>query len=152
MKAAQVLIVGYGNPLRGDDALGRLAASRLAQRFAGLPRVTVMEVHQLTLDLAEAVNGCELLILLDARQASPAGKLFCAPVAPATAAPNPFVHYCTPGELLAATALLYGSAPRAFLAGITATGFNVGAPLSPEVAAALDDLAQLVADLVEETQ
>ena len=148
MGAPRVLIVGYGNPLRGDDALGRLAADRLAQRFAGLPHVTVMSVHQLTLDLAETASNCERLILLDARQARLAGEVFCERLTTAATAPTPLSHYCTPGELLAATEMLYGAAPRAYLAGVTAHAFDAGAPLSPTVAAALGALEEAVAGLV----
>ena len=50
-----VLILGYGNPLRGDDALGPQVAEELAVRLGDDPRVTVQAVHQLTLDLAETL-------------------------------------------------------------------------------------------------
>jgi len=49
--AARVLVIGYGNTLRGDDGLGQRAAEALAQR--ALPDgVEVLSCHQLTIELA----------------------------------------------------------------------------------------------------
>jgi hydrogenase maturation protease len=63
------LIIGYGNPLRGDDDVGWEAASRLA---AALPSeaVHILAVHQLTPELAEAVSEADLLIFVDASDAA----------------------------------------------------------------------------------
>ena len=36
---SRVLIIGYGNPLRGDDGIGWVAARKLGQRFEDEPRV-----------------------------------------------------------------------------------------------------------------
>ena len=41
-----VLVLGYGNPLRGDDAVGWYAAQRLAE-VVDPQRVTVLAVHSL---------------------------------------------------------------------------------------------------------
>jgi hypothetical protein len=50
----QVLIVGYGNPLRGDDGLGWRAAERLRTviQDAG---VEILALHQLTPELMETL-------------------------------------------------------------------------------------------------
>ena len=148
MPATRLLIVGYGNPLRGDDALGRMAAGRLAQRYGSLAHVEVVAVHQLTLDMAQLVSAYDLVIFLDARIAPEAGQVFCAPIAATTRSPNPLSHYCTPGALLATTQILYGAAPRAYLAGVTAHAFEAGAPLTPAVAGALDELELVIAGLL----
>jgi Ni,Fe-hydrogenase maturation factor len=40
---ARTLIIGYGSLLRGDDALGRIAAGQLAAEYAGDASVSVCE-------------------------------------------------------------------------------------------------------------
>ena len=50
MARDNVLVIGYGSPLRGDDAAGPLAARQLAQRG-----FEAIEAHQLTPELAEKV-------------------------------------------------------------------------------------------------
>jgi len=63
---ARLLILGYGNPLRGDDGVGWHAVHRLRERSAELD-ADVMSCHQLTPELAEAVSRAERVIFIDAR-------------------------------------------------------------------------------------
>ena len=146
-----ILIMGYGNPMRGDDALGPLAAETLRQRFAGQDDVHVRAVHQLTPDLAEQLAAYDMAVLIDARHAAPEGQVFLEEVGAAAQAPSgAFSHYVTPGELLQVTETLYGVRPRLVLAGITATAFDVGQPLSAAVQEALPALVERIEALVRE--
>ena len=132
-----ILIVGYGNPLRGDDALGEVAATDLDGLFRHDERVEVRAVHQLTPDLAETLAGFGTVILVDARRGAPAGEIVVEEVRAAEGSASPFSHYVTPAELLALASVLYGASPRLFLVGITGASFDVGQPLSSPVRAAL---------------
>jgi hydrogenase maturation protease len=71
---ARVLIVGYGNPLRGDDGLGWHAAEALR---AALPEAEILAVHQLTPELAEDASRAELVIFLDAAETGAPGEWRC---------------------------------------------------------------------------
>src|SRR5580704_15594719 len=51
----RTLVIGYGNPLRSDDALGWHASRLLAQALAG-QEVDVITCHQLTPELAEPLS------------------------------------------------------------------------------------------------
>ena len=59
----RTLIIGYGNPLRGDDGLGWQVASELAKCVDAL--ISVVAVHQLTPELAEPVSDADLVIFVD---------------------------------------------------------------------------------------
>lgn len=65
-----ILLIGIGNPLRGDDGVGPLAAQCLHQigQSAGLDTRLVI-VHQATLELADALSADDLdaVIFIDAR-------------------------------------------------------------------------------------
>lgn len=146
-----ILIIGYGNPLRGDDALGPVVAKHLAQHYRDDANVHVCTVHQLTPELSEKLTDCGTVLLIDARHHAPAGKIFVEDVQPATQSTSrAFSHYVTPPELLLLARSLYASSPRMFLAGITATAFDVGEPLSLPVRAALPLLFEKIAALVKE--
>src|SRR5690349_6241379 len=67
---ARVLIVGYGNPLRGDDAFGFLAAEKLRSEIVSAD-VEVLALHQLVPELMEPVSRAELAIFIDASTPSP---------------------------------------------------------------------------------
>lgn len=147
-----ILIMGYGNPLRGDDALGQAAAAYLAQRFEEDAEVQVRAVHQLTPDLAEQLAACDTAVLIDARHAAPAGQVFLEEVQAAAQPSSGFSHYVTPGELLLLADKLYGARPSVYLAGITATSFGVGVPLSAAVRDGLPLLIEKVEAAVEQTR
>ena len=66
-----VLVIGYGNTLRTDDGVGRLAAERLADD-PRLDGVRVIGRHQLTPELALDVSQAALVVFVDASQ-SPSG-------------------------------------------------------------------------------
>lgn len=146
-----MLILGYGNPLLGDDAVGPAAADQLAQLYAGDPRVDVQIVHQLTIDLAEVICGYKAIILIDAGTTGTPGTLFHETVTATPNAGDPFSHYLAPGELLAVTQALHASAPPTVLCGIVGSQFEPGAGLSRQVAEAFPALLAAVAALVSDT-
>jgi hydrogenase maturation protease len=78
---ARVLIIGFGNPLRGDDGFGWHAAQRLCERL-GSPDVQVIACHQLTPELAEDIGAAERVLFIDAARDLPSGEIRCAPVLP----------------------------------------------------------------------
>jgi Ni,Fe-hydrogenase maturation factor len=76
-----VLVVGYGNSLRGDDGAGWHAAARLAAD----PRLTgarVLARHQLTPELAAEVATASLVVLVDATTDAPPGSVLLGRVNP----------------------------------------------------------------------
>jgi hydrogenase maturation protease len=62
----KTLILGLGNPILGDDAVGVLAARRLKARLAGRPGVDVDEEYHGGLRLMERLAGYDRAVLIDA--------------------------------------------------------------------------------------
>jgi hydrogenase maturation protease len=139
MPSVRLLIVGYGNRLRGDDAAGYLAAERLRQFVS--PEVEVLAVHQLTPELAEPISRADHVIFIDATAAGTPGEILKRCVTPLPAAGG-FTHHSTPEGLLAAAAALYSHAPEATLYSIPAQSFELSEQLSPPVQDALNRLVQ----------
>ena len=59
------LIIGYGNPLRGDDGIGQAAAQAFADEAAG-DGIDVVRCHQLMPELAEQLAAVDLAVFVDA--------------------------------------------------------------------------------------
>ncbi len=110
------LILGYGNSLRGDDAVG----PRLATILGGLA------VQQLVPELAERLAAEERVIFIDARTDLRPGEVQMMPVDGESAS----THWCSPGSLLRLALEVYGKAPEAILIGIGGESFDLGAPIS----------------------
>jgi hydrogenase maturation protease len=143
------LIIGYGNPLRGDDGVGPRAAELLADtgeaRRGGvtppLPNgVQVLVCHQLTIELAPQIAEADRLILIDARATGEPGSIEQCILTPAIPDRSSLTHHIDAQGLLAAAELLYGRAPETVLFTVSGGSFDCGERLTPAVAAALPDL------------
>jgi hydrogenase maturation protease len=140
-----ILIIGYGNPLRGDDGIGPRAAELLADRdVANLPLlpegVQVLVCHQLTIELAPQIAEADRLILIDARAAGEPGAIEQCTLTPAMPDRSSLTHHIDARGLLAAAEMLYGHAPETVLFTMSGGSFDCGETLSPAVAAALPKL------------
>ena len=137
-----VLIIGYGNTLRGDDGIGCLAAEALAAS-AARDGVDVMRLHQLAPELVEAVSRVEAVLFIDARSGGRAGEVRCEEIG-AVAGDSGFTHQLTPSTLLALTQQLYGRAPAGYEVSVSGRSFELSEELSPEVSKAMPRLVGLV--------
>ncbi len=151
----QVLLIGYGNPLRGDDGTGWHAAEYLAQTMQAAS-VQVMCCHQLTPELAEAISKVGLVIFIDAAIVNPAqpdqtaGHIYCQEVTDLPRSNPSSSHHLTPAILLECTRLLYATSPVAFLLTMTGDSFEYEAQLSPAVRAGLPELYNHVYTLISQ--
>jgi hydrogenase maturation protease len=129
-QTARPLIVGYGNTLRGDDAVG----PQLAAMLGGIA------VQQLVPELAERIAAEDRVIFIDARTDLAPGDVQVMPVESDSAS----THWCSPGWLLHLAQEVYGKSPEAILIGIGAESFDIGAPLSAAAHSGLEKaLAQI---------
>lgn len=114
-----VLVIGYGNPLRGDDGIG----PAVAEAVEGLkpPGVRVRVVHQLTPELAAEIAESRLVVFADA---AAGGEPVTAVRLESDAAGDVMTHAADPRGLLALTRAVYGRAPEAWL--VTAAGADFG--------------------------
>ncbi len=147
---AGVLVVGYGNSLRGDDGLGWHAAALLAgdPRLAG---ARVLARHQLTPELAEDVSRAALVVLVDARVDGGApGAVTVRRVVPGAVPRLTWSHQLDPGTLLELASALYGSTPPVFLVSAAVAGCELGERLSPAAERALPEVVDAVAGIVAE--
>jgi hydrogenase maturation protease len=143
----RALVIGYGNPLRGDDALGWRVAELLAAlpEIATDPSIRIETVHQLTPELAESIAHAQLVIFIDATAPSAGfapGSLRCEEILPLRPERNALGHHLTPPQLLACATSLFGAKPKAYVASVTAASFDLGAALSPAVETAIPSLME----------
>jgi len=141
------LIIGYGNPLRGDDGIGARAAELLAE--TPFPDgVQVLVCHQLTIELAPQIAEADRLILIDARATGEPGSIEQCVLTPAIPDRASLTHHIDARGLLAAAQMLYGHAPETMLFTVSGGSFEGGEALSPAVAAALPELLTQIREAV----
>jgi hydrogenase maturation protease len=127
------LVIGIGNPLRGDDGVGPLLAEQAGGR----------SVHQLTPELAAELAELEAVLFIDAWLAPAGGPPQLVEVIPAGAG-APDTHRLEPAQLLAISQALYGRAPAACLLQVPAHAFEHGNTLSAQLQAALPQAQALM--------
>ena len=142
---SELLIIGYGNPLRGDDGFGYHAGEELQKRLIDDRGVTVLPLHQLTPELAADISRAERVVFIDAAAEGEPGKLICRDVVKASVDAGAFTHHATPAGLLAAAEALFASAPPAVLFSVAAESFDMSEKLTPAVARALAQVVEEVA-------
>lgn len=135
---APLLIFAYGNPSRGDDALGPILLERL--EALNLPGVELLTDFQLQVEHAIDLQGREQVLFVDA-------SVSCLP--PFTLSrlypekDRSFTsHAMSPAAVLQAYQELYGEAPPTWLLAVHGESFELGDPLS---AAAQNNLGQAFA-------
>ncbi|MGB5833334.1 MAG: hydrogenase maturation protease [Thiohalocapsa sp.] len=147
------LIVGYGSPIRGDDAIGPLTADHLTSLLeqGELPDwVDIQARHILTAELVEDLNRTDLAIFLDAAADTAPGEVRCRPLRPDATAMSTMAHFHDPRELLAWCEALYGTVPEAWL--ISAGGAEWGysnCELSDTARAAMGRMIDQVMELLK---
>jgi hydrogenase maturation protease len=133
------LIIGYGNPLRGDDGFGWHAAVRLREVIHD-EGVEILPVHQLTPELMDPLSRARRVIFIDAAVGDDAGKLTVTTLAATGGPPPAFTHFATPAALLEGARSLYGANPEALLVTVVGLDFELGEELSEPVRVALESL------------
>lgn len=142
------LVIGYGNPLRGDDGVGWRVAEAVA---AALPdgAADVLTVHQLTPELAEPISRAARVIFIDAAAEGQPGEVCCFALEDAGRQPAlQGSHLTTPDALLGMAAELFGRCPPAHMITVAGESFELSETLTPTVAAAVPEAIRRILELV----
>ncbi|MEB3333606.1 MAG: hydrogenase maturation protease [Cyanobacteriota bacterium] len=143
------LLIGIGNPLRGDDGVGALLVEEVARERGGwsLPDLELEVVHQLTPELALAVAGADRVLFVDACIHPASAEPWIASLPPGGGQEqdvSPGSHGLAPITLVALARALYGWCGAAALLRVPARAFPHGSGLSAPLERALPAARELV--------
>jgi hydrogenase maturation protease len=149
---AKTLVIGYGNPLRGDDSFGHRAVEKLKQEVID-NEVQFIDCPQLMPEMAEQVSKADLVLFVDADMDGVAGSIHSRRIiASQKPAADSFAHHLDPCTLLGLAQTLYHRVPEAILMTVTGECFGYGSQLSTEVAKALPGIVQHMKELICENR
>lgn len=142
----EMLVIGYGNVLRGDDGVGPAIAARVAQAsWAG--KVETLICQQLLPEMAETITHVACVVFVDAAAHGRPAEIRCHAIAPDAADDPLATHRLTPQGVLALAQLLYGRVPAAWLLTVAGHDFSHSESMTPAVetavAAAVDRIREL---------
>lgn len=146
-----VLVVGYGNQLRGDDSLGPAAAAILAED-PRLREARVLARHQLTPELATDFAEAKLVILIDVNVEDEAGAVSVRRLdgAPGRSSGPGSSHHSSPADLAALAHELWGASPAVFIVSVGAVSLEAGEGLSAPVRKSLPAVVEAVVAIAAE--
>jgi hydrogenase maturation protease len=142
-----ILVIGYGNPLRGDDGVGWAVTGCLE----GAPDVEVVATQMLVPELAERIGAATAVIFVDASVGAEPGAVRCTAIASraSRAGRQCLGHVASPEVLLDLVGALSDRRPSAFIVTVTGATFEFREGLSVPVLNALPETARTVTRLIE---
>ncbi len=133
----KVLVIGYGDPSRGDDGIGHWVVERIGSSGA----IEAEPAWPFPSDLISKVAAADLVIFVDADvRPGPVRwrRLYPSPK------PGAFSHIPSPEEVLAWVAAVEGRVPEAWLVAIPGEDFSPGTAISPRARRAAEKLIRFI--------
>lgn len=143
----KTLIIGYGNSIRGDDAVGHKAACALMERVED-DDVTVKAAPQLAPEMAHDLADHDLVLFIDATCEGEPGEIRCRELEPDLIPLGEMPHALKPGDLLGLAHQLYDTPPRAMLITVCGDVFRFQETLSEPVKVAFPELIEVVLNII----
>lgn len=162
----RIVVIGYGNSIRGDDGIGQLVAERLQSEFVSREdrELSFICGEQLYPEHAKDLAESDIALFIDAHidttresvaltcishgvQSSSSENSALGSSRPSVGV---VIHSLGPVDLLQLTADLYQSSPRAYLLSIPASSFEPGAPLSEKANIAAEKAVTLASAFLTE--
>lgn len=146
--AAPALVLGIGNLLLGDEGVGIRVVENFLARYALPPEVEALDGGTMGMALLPYLAGRRLLILLDAvrtgaapgtvvqRELNDPAAFFREKISP---------HQLGIAEVLSVASLTNELPGRILIIGVVPKEMNTGLDLSPEIAATIGVMADMVA-------
>lgn len=150
--SGKTLVLGFGNEILTDDAIGLHVARKVGERLAGAEHVDVQETEEMGLALLDFIVGYEALVLVDAiqtRNAAP-GHIHDMTGEHLSLLRSGSPHFLGVGETLAMGRLLGLEMPGRVqvLAIEVADPFTLGTQMTPALQAAVAPAVERVLESV----
>ena len=138
-----LLVIGYGNTLRGDDGVGVRVAE--AVEALKLPGVRTFTCQQLSPEHAEMISQAERIVFVDAAVDAPKEVQLRELVPGETT--QLMAHAADPRTMLALARDVFGHAPKAWWLTIPAVNLEFGETLTPDAQRGFTDAINKVKSL-----
>ena len=139
--SVETLVIGCGNELRGDDAVGALIAAAVNDWH--LPGVRGLPCHQLTPELSEIIARAKQVIFVDAAIERESNLVEAQSIEPASVA-SLLGHIGDPRSCLALSQTVFGRYPPAWQITVPARDFEFGAPPSATAREGLNRALEII--------
>ncbi len=130
---SNIIVIGFGNTLRGDDGIARLVLRELEKRLdksidqtTGSSRIRLVLKHQIDIIDAEVVSESDVVIFVDAHVSERLNDIDIREITGRETTTVNVTHISSPEELIVAAKEIYGTTPRAFVCAVRGYDFEFG--------------------------
>ncbi len=134
-----IIVIGCGNPLRGDDGVGWYAVDQLSESYTD-GKIEFVKCRELTPEFSEKFLGIKYALFVDASLSrkrdigeAERGVVSEESVVPEGNFPSLESHQLGPAGLLAFSGALYGNIPKAVMLSVKGESFGYGEDISGDV-------------------
>jgi len=145
---SRILVIGYGNPLRADDAIGWHAVEALEERFPEYTDIRFIVAHQLLPEHIVSIAESDYVVFVDASKTGNPGDISHVNVSPADSTLS-MMHALSPGYLLTYVNEYYEEAPDAVLFTLTGADFGLREGLSNTVQSNLPQFVDVITEFID---
>jgi hydrogenase maturation protease len=155
------VVMGLGNPDRGDDGIAYHVVNRLRRRLGANPLevgetglgetetgTALLFVRQLVPELVADVGGCDRLIFVDAHIPAEPRPIVCSRLSPEARRPSGLTHTLPPEGFLWLLRAFAGRAPESFVVSVRGERFDFSRRLSPAAATLVNPAVGIILSLI----
>lgn len=143
----ELLVIGYGNTLRGDDGVGPRVAEAIAALH--LPNVRTLVCQQLSPEYAAPIAIAEKVVFVDAAVAAPK-EVQLRRLEPSDTS-QLMAHAADPRTMLALSRDVFGHVPRAWWLTIPAEKMEFSEALTPMAQSGCEEAIHMIQSLCDQT-
>ncbi len=135
----EILIIGIGNSLRGDDGVAETILDAL---MSASPAADLIVTTQLNYEHAQQMAIYRAVVFIDATVLLEPGQWTMTRLTVSQGPRNALTHLVTPGELITMCSTLYDASPTCYLLSVGACCFDQPDVLSERVSAVVPDIVR----------
>jgi hydrogenase maturation protease len=142
------LVIGYGNSLRRDDAIGVMIAD--AVESWSDPKIRTIKVPQLTPELCAELTCSERAIFVDARVDRPEAGVLCEEIVASGDGQSASIHAIDPRWLVSLTLAVYGRCARCWMVSLPTEDHGFGEGRSVLAERSIPDALAMIERLIDD--
>lgn len=143
--STDLLVIGYGNTLRGDDGVGPRVAETIEE--LRLPNVRTLVCQQLSPEHADTISRANAVIFVDA-SVEPLAEVRLREIQPCDSS-QLMAHSADPRTMLALARDVFGRVPKAWWLTIPAAMLRFSHDFSPETTAGFEIALEKIKSLAD---
>jgi hydrogenase maturation protease len=142
-----IIVIGLGNPLRGDDGIGWYAIDRLTNSMNN-SNIEFVKCRELLPEISEKISKAKYVLFIDAAVDTDNGEIVERQVDPAENYPSLETHQLDPAGILSFSKALYGRIPSAVMLTVSVESFEFHEGLSEKGHAGVELLVKRACEIL----